>query len=688
PLAPAFAVMLGAAAARLAERWPLKLGYLPLVFLILCQGPALRDNIETRRQAIVHHTHAHKLAEYLRAHKLKTVIAAYRHDWMNFALGEEFVFCPLRNARYQPNIQQAELAEDVGVLDNHGGFVEFLAVSGGSMQTGKVAHGFVPPRGGWREIPLGLVRHSSESDGGGDVVVRDGHGGRVEALTDRDMDTGWNSQAAGKVEETLTIAFPSPIELSGMRLVNADLAYPPVIRLEGRQDTGSPWQILSTLDPVPGLFWSGPRPFWYGRFHRAECRFTPRQVSVVRVVVPPFKRAMQWDLKEIQLFAPAPASALWTPAGPGGPGASAGGYRTALPDLLRLLQERDIRHLYSDRWLANVVYSETGGRVATEREPGIFPEAGLSSSNIVRWSPDMALVCLESDAPCTREVLESRDIHMRETAVGHWVLFDFEPALKPGSAAESNRTSESAQWREEYRGNPGVYWAGFGCFQAQDKRWAVKLMRDAEIRRIDVGVNEEVLRLLDMAARAYPDSPQIRQRLAGYLRQAGRDEEARAIERASDVRWKPDIPALADFERGIRLLGISMEPRRVKAGEQVRIRYYWQCPLGWNDRPTAVFVHFMDASVRFQDDHPLLEGVNTDEQPLPETFVEERRLEVSRSAAPGATQIRLGLYRPQKGGRRHAVRTALPVERRAVLMPVSLDIGPAGPLPVPSRVER
>jgi hypothetical protein len=89
----------------------------------------------------------------------------------------------------------------------------------------------------------------------------------------------------------------------------------------------------------------------------------------------------------------------------------------------------------------------------------------------------------------------------------------------------------------------------------------------------------------------------------------------------------------------------------------------------------AVFVHVIGPNGRrFQDDHMLLDGIDTSFQPFPEVFTENRRVSVPADLPPGEYRLWVGLYQTVPPRRRLEPTTDLNGHERAVEIPLTLRI--------------
>lgn len=112
-------------------------------------------------------------------------------------------------------------------------------------------------------------------------------------------------------------------------------------------------------------------------------------------------------------------------------------------------------------------------------------------------------------------------------------------------------------------------------------------------------------------------------------------------------KFVPKIKMDVRFTNGVRFKGYTI---RI-VGRRCQISYFWELSKDIKDY-TVVFVHFTkDGKIVFQNDHPLLEQYI---QPKTgELLVERYWVDIPE---PGKYEIKLGLYLPDKGGKRVDVR--------------------------------
>ena len=638
PLVPALAVVIGAGTVWLHDRIR-RLAVIPLLALVLLQAGELKvvraraESQRVRRDSLA------AFAGQVRAAGHDVVYRGFSDYWLNFMSRETVCFTPLDGERYGPSFERAEKTDTPAVAGNYGYVREFLFCSGGTAQCDNVFYGFRPPA--MAERPIARDRIAGITAPGGEDVL--------DQLTDGSFDTFVERPFQDKppAEECFVVSFRASTEVCGFRLLNRSSMYPAKMRVEGRASAGADWVILKNDVVVPKFCWSGPRPFWGGRFRRIECRFEPALVSEVRISFLRTDPRAIWRFAELDMQEPGPPSSPES---------------EALPGLLESLKTAGVGRLYCSRWIAIKVRDALGGGMTTEMMETAAPVAGRRHVNNMSLSESAGILVRSEDAALTRRALARRRVNMAEIPTGPWVLFHFGPG----------------QWDPAYSMDHGLYWTGYACLTYRDWMWAWALFRRAESDFAASGNVDRAIADAHEVLAICPHWQPVMSWLAGCLKGAGRREEARQWEEKAGRIWLPDTLAAIRFANGVELAGVSMVDGPFQPGSSVGIRYFFRCPSDYPPHSRSVFVHFRHrGNVVFQDDHVLLEKHDTGFQPFPMTFVEERSVRIPSNAPPGAYEIGLGLYDPRAAMSRTAMNTSLPASRRMAILPVRLEISAA-----------
>lgn len=633
PVVPAIAVMFGCMTATLVRHTRWKIGWVPLCILIGAQLPDLdvtwkrHENFERRRK------HELQLADTLRAHSITNVITLYANYGLNFSLKEEFCFSDIKGDRYHPYGPLAELDDRTAVMNNAGHINWLFALGSGSADIIRNGHLVALA---YRPDPIRLREIRTEK---WHAVTSDGK--PLPAVSDRSMNTYWSRRDSARANHSIKIQLDAATDIAAVRLVSDLHRVPDDVRLDGLIADSGEWARLSGL---PGKttrwFWSGPRPYWRGKHFRITLRHPPRSVQALRITFP--RQRKRWNLMEVQLFAPAGKIASTT---------------DSIEPVLEHLQSNGVTRVYSDRWLANRIHVWSDGRISTDLDPAIFPELA-TSSRAMALDPDTAIVVPQRDGLLTREMLARRDIDMRQTLLGDWLVFDF----------------RGQKWHARYRIDPALDWTGFGCLSRGDKTWAVSLIQLARLDYARADGRDTAIARLREAHRLHPNLKPAVDMLAQYLAEAG-NPEADAWAQISRGRWTPGSPAPISFANGVELIGVTVPEEGLASGQEVEIAYFWRCPPNVVTYYWSVFVHFLvDDTVVLQDDHTLLDGRRVRDQPSPEVFAERRRVVLPNIAAGKTCRMRIGLVAVRRPGVRIAADTKLPKHDGAVTLPVSINL--------------
>jgi hypothetical protein len=463
----------------------------------------------------------------------------------------------------------------------------------------------------------------------------------LAATTDCNLETGWESAAPEGHDEWVEITFQKPERVCQLRLLFFP-TFPAELQIEGR-DPGGNWRPLTPVMPSSPFYWSGPRPYCSDWLYRLNAVFPATTLEALRLR----KLGVKCGISEMRWFAPATEPA---PA-----------EMETFPELLRLLRDRGLNRLYCDRWVANALHRACGTNVQVPLDPVFFDAATPRLDCAMRLTPQTGVLARREDAGLCREALAQRLLPAQETPLGPWILFEFTAANGSGISGD----------------DPGLQWAGFGCFLARNKTWAATLAGRADAL-CQAGKLDQAIDLARRAERAYPNYHPVIERLADWLKTSGQTNEAAAWQCQNARLSRPEIPARICFRNGVTFRGLTLSSRQARPGDTLTVRYYWQHPL----RPPApapqVFVHFQGKAGLFQDDHGLERPAAAANQPLPEVFVEERKISVPADLPAGRYELNLGLFLPQAGGRRIRAETSLPGHHNAFTLPVVLEVIPRG----------
>ena len=658
PVVPAVAVMIGVSCDRLLRRfrfpwgWIVAAAVLPSQILLM---PHLLDGAKADR------------TRWDQTWRLKAEVAPscdgvfigdyYRFHWMNFSSGEQLCVAAPPKERYAPYAQRAELALRPAFLDQYGDLQNFLeATAAKSYGTWigdfRVDYRLTPPTNAWGYVSTSLVAsvHDNRGRSPGDT------------LQNGTIGNGWVADASRADPATLTIDFTQPRPICGLRLLSAIEHYPSLIRVEGQVDAAAPWTILLRNASLSDYFWSGPYPK-LGLFqYHEELRWSAPTGGVrsLRITCTPARsnETVRIDLSEVLVLEQA--------AAPDGP----------LPDVdavARLLRERGVGQAYAPRWLAGALAarSNTACRVAAplvfSRRVNDLPERDSGRPLPIIVDTPTAMIMDLRDAPCSRAALTARGLNWDETPLGCCTMLI---VTVPAADHDARRF-------------PTLCWTETGCFgfgAAAYVKVKSQELYEQGATYLKQGAADRARERFAQALVVDPTHQTARRALADALTTAGLNEAAGRERAVLTEQTVPGIPAAAAFAEGIDFLGITVSTQRVQRGGTFYMTCYWRCPPTARPDRLKVFVHATRTEAPcFQDDHGLLEGIPNDDfqcQPYAgEVFRVDRSVTVPASVAPGAYRILIGLCHPESRTRLKP-RTALDVRRRAIVLPLSLEILP------------
>ncbi|MBU0679328.1 MAG: glycosyltransferase family 39 protein [Verrucomicrobia bacterium] len=565
PLFPAIAVLIGRATGHLDRRLPFKLGWLPLLLMVGFQAVLLTVYLAWGTSGPPRMKTVRDFGALLRRLDINTVYAPFTsrgpNHSLNYLLNEEFVFSDPCDERYPPYAEQVELAARTAVLCNYDHFDDFLESTGGSAATEGVEAHYVSynakaPDGGLEEISP--QRWTAATD---------------PRISDGNVGTFWHPSGTDGEKDWLEVGFREEFEITAIRIISRTGRYPGTWQVQAADASGA-WRDVTPEMSVRRYFWSGPKFYRGGRTYRVECRFPPEQASAIRIRVAPAAT----EIAELQIFSPGTAADY------------------SVDELMTLIEKRGLKNVYSDRWLANLLYQRDLPGVRVFGEPSILSRTSSLLPSRIEFTPDTGFVVNREDAPMTRRVLSAAGVDAEETSIAQRIVFD--------------------EFSGDLSGAPELFWTGRTC-----------VTRHRE-----------------------------------------------------PVDATPQTAVKAVFEKGIQFLGLSISRPDPVAESDLAISYYWRCPATVTIDDLVTFVHFKGpGNSLFQDDHALLEHVDTSYQRKDEVLVEKRTMRIPADAIPGEYEIALGIYDSRPPHKRLSVETDLNVRRQAVVMPVLFTVSRSRP---------
>ncbi len=635
PLWPVMAVAVGALLVRSLHEGPFRWMRIGIIAAaVVWQVAAVRAAFRANRGSDAAWVDVPQLTNFCKQQGIEVLCGNIWQHWINFASREDTVVCDLMSEPYVPYARLAERATSVGLLGDYENLSAFLRAtdSRGSispMGHFTVQHDFTPPS--LSVQPLERMQTS---------LVADETGRPLPFITDHVVGAGedWTIEADARHEVLFRLAKPVPV--CGVRLRCREHYHPWRILVEGRAAEDEPWQTLLPETPGTLFFWSGPRWYWFGLYHRQEYRWRPATVRELRICFLPSEKPYRVALEEIVLLGPADFCAPPTLADA----------QTLTGELLA----RGARRVYADRWLSAQLAAVENAAFAITQPPflrrtvhSLQEPTHAEYVTLQDLEPGTVFVTEPGEADTCAAELERLNIGISRERAGPWVIITVTNVAACDPAA---------------RAYPGLEWAGQTLYRLPPECY-VKHRAAWRIRHIG-----------ERYTTAKRDA-WIRRAVAEYS----------GFARFAQTAGEPPArhpPTLAEFNKRTALINCQLTPSEAHPGRPVRMTWSWMCPSNAPMENRIVFVHIKRGDFILQDDHPLLDGIPREHilyQPFPdEIFEVTRTVNIPADAPPGSYEIWLGIYDPRSGVRERP-RTARPARRRAVLLPVSLTI--SRPLP-------
>jgi hypothetical protein len=630
PLLSPLAVMAGTGFALLRYRVARIAGMALAIGLMVGQVFSVRNAFLENRDKHAAWRDVPKLAAFCRQQGIEALYGNIWQHWINFASAEQCLVCDLMAEPYAPYARAAERATKCALLGNYENLSAFLAATRATGQVTRlgqftVQYDFSPPTNA--AAPLATAHIAR---------MTDEHGQDLTPLCDDTVGAAveWNITPDNAKEIVIELERSEPV--CGLRLRCSEHYYPWRISVEGQSGHDSPWQPLLPETVGTLFFWSGPRWYWFGLFHREEFSWPAQLVSRIRIRFPPAERTYPVRLEEVTLICDAGARRLPTSAD--------------IENLRRVLQSLGTKRVYADRWLSAQLAAEphNGWTVPqpsfTRRSVhSLIEPTRAEYVELENIGPDAGFVIEPTEESQCAQRFTELGIKVQKEAVPPWVVLRADTgACDPAVVAV-----------------PGLQWTGCTMMKLAPVNFLKKRAAwHLERARTMAGERERASEI-QKALHEYPNFSQF---VDGTSFRAG-------------PRKKP----LARFAGEVELVAVEWPQRSVAPGETVTVTYQWRCATDVVTDDRVVFAHFENADYRFQDDHPLLAFIPEQDfrfQPFPgEVFTETRTLQIPPDAPAGDYFIRLGIYRAHTG-ERERMRSELPVKRRALILARPLRVRP------------
>ena len=242
PLVPASAILIGFLSHAIFRRAGIVAASLPVILIVAGQFHVLADVRSADRGVKAHETYLREFRKFLGKHNIEAAYGDYVSHAFNFNLDESVaITTPLRDERYRPFAQRAELAERIAVIGNAGKLNDFFNTAGGERKTfnlggQELSYGFLPPSGGLSAIdPTQIVS----------IVDQDDSPIRAKVI-DLNLDTvSVLERGEDGRTPSVTLRLKDPIALRMIRLVAPrDAAYPRSMKVEALTVGQHEWDVL------------------------------------------------------------------------------------------------------------------------------------------------------------------------------------------------------------------------------------------------------------------------------------------------------------------------------------------------------------------------------------------------------------------------------------------------------------
>lgn len=260
--------------------------------------------------------------------------------------------------------------------------------------------------------------------------------------------------------------------------------------------------------------------------------------------------------------------------------------------LYQYLLDNHIRFVYADFWLSAKIREWSRGRIGALRVVNECYPKREHTSRLMELDEDTAIIIEKAEETDLEELLQYFDLLLDKVYFGDYICYRFK---------------ELNSWQRYFLENQRcLYWLGI------------------TMAKTNIYLYNQIL--------------------ASY----GARSNKKQLLKFKHL-CQPQIERNVVFKNGITFLGY----RLFQYKGRLRISYYWKTPSTIPEG-LVVFVHFTkDRKIIFQGDHPLLENYPKPIIPLKDwIYVERYWVDVPPETGPGIYKINLGLYMPDKKGRR------------------------------------
>lgn len=240
----------------------------------------------------------------------------------------------------------------------------------------------------------------------------------------------------------------------------------------------------------------------------------------------------------------------------------------------------------------------------------------------------------------TEKVLMEFNLTIDRKIIGDYICYLFIPSGKDPS---------NWKWQNYFsKYQESLYWAGMAPIKKSLKSYS-QVLYSYGLKLQKEGNLENAVNYYKKSLEAYPRNCLARESLVNYYGKNGPVAEYKKELLKLKHLCLPYVKKAAEFKNGMTFLGY----RIFRHNDILRIDYYWKTSRKLSDY-TVVFVYFIkDGKIVFQGDYPL-----SFEYPNPIinlrnwVFIERSRVYIPKDIESGKYEIQIGLYMPDKGGRR------------------------------------
>jgi 4-amino-4-deoxy-L-arabinose transferase-like glycosyltransferase len=579
------------------------------------------------------------LVEKVKAAGLRHVmIDSLEGQPLTFVAREDVIFAQTYRERYYPYGVAAAGDDACGIIKDAAGIGVFEATleslgvraKGPILDAGVgVFYGFELPDDGLRLVePLAVY-----------VEPTEGASGEPGWLVDRNDETllGGN-YADGRA---LVVDFGRDVAIHGARFVAPhEREYPAGYVLWGLPDgadwrASSEWVELQRVERREALTCIyGNRLYHRIQFMPMECRFPTRRVRYLRIdgLQAPKPDALAWRLREAFFYE--------CDEGAGRPDVD------EAAEIARTLASSGVTLAVCDEWLSRKIEALDGPQpdVLPHYDP-LYPRSHFDATVPLREG--VAVVVERGHAEqCAALLAEASldEVHVAVSAFPHYAALVIDDA--PGA----------------YSGFPGLRWNGFTLVETariETAAWYHARGGVLEGR----GRREDAMAYYRRAFAVFPGLPDNLAMLAPL------DEDARRARAA----LTPEHETPCRFSSSLSLVGYTLEPETLTAGEPATLRLVWEIEGTVPYDHVPVFVHFLEGAGRggreailFQADHDAALPVTAGSTVPRARVLDEHTFTVPPDCLPGEVVMRLGALRCDDPRQRLRPRTKLPKRDRAV----------------------